>query len=271
MEFSVPSLTRLRERIIGRRNTPSAVRLESLDYNDTPKLERIVFVCGLHRSGTTLLERLLAARYELSYLRAKVPESEGQHMQSVYRPAHHYGGPGRFAFSHAMRDDLPDLWKARDCRERIMAEWSRFVVGDSPTLIEKSPPNLTKIDWLRQVFPESRFVIMVRDPRATSGATQKWSGTSLAELMMHWNAAYSQAMAAFREEDCVVIRYEDLTDAPEAEIGRVAEFLQLVPRATPGMTDDRHKELRNSNARYFEMHDGTVYGAGIWERFGYNV
>lgn len=267
----MPGPTLLRKIMMRRRDDRPASRLKDFSYNDTPELDRVVFVCGLHRSGTTLLERLLGARFELSYLRADVPESEGQHMQSVYRAARHYGGPGRFAFSRAMRDELPDLEKAENHRATIMADWSRFVVGDNGVLLEKSPPNLTKIHWLRQVFPKSRFVIMTRDPRAVSGATQKWSGTSLPELMMHWNVAYAQAMADFRQEDCTIIRYEDLIDAPEAEIERVGKFLQLAPRAASDALEMKYSKMCNSNAEYIEMHQGTRYAEGVWNRFGYNL
>jgi hypothetical protein len=267
----MPSPTLLQKLITGRRHGWPAVRLRNQKYNDTPKLDRVVFVCGLHRSGTTLLERMLAARFELSYLRADVPESEGQHMQSVYRTARDHGGPGRFAFSRTMRDELPALGDPRHCRERIIADWHRFVVGDSTTLLEKSPPNLTKIEWLRRVFPEGRFVIMARDPRAVSAATQKWSKTSLPELMMHWNVAYAQAMEDYCTEDCTVVRYEDLTEASGPVIERLGEFLQLVPRAASDALESRHSGIRNSNTDYIEMHKGTRYGAGIWNRFGYDV
>lgn len=264
-------LPRLRQHAPQRSDRPSVARLKDVGYNDRPELENVVFICGLHRSGTTLLERMLTARFDLSYLRADVPESEGQHMQSVYRPAHHYGGPGRFAFSRAMRDELADLGEAEACRDRILSDWSRFVVGDSPTLLEKSPPNLTKIPWLRQVFPNSRFVIMARDPRAVSAATQKWSKTSLPELMMHWNVAYSQAMQDFSDTDCILVRYEDLTADPQHEIDRILGFLRLMPRQDPQALEDRHSDIRNSNARYVDHHDGTRYGMGAWDQFGYRA
>ena len=267
-------LTRFGNRITGRRASAGlrpVARLEDFIYNDAPKVDRIIFICGLHRSGTTLLERLLAARFRLSYLRASVPESEGQHMQSVYRPASDYGGPGHFAFSRAMRNDLESLGKAEICRERIITDWSHFVVGESATQLEKSPPNLTKIDWLRRVFPESLFVIMTRDPRAVSAATQKWSQTSLPELMMHWNVAYSLAVEDFRKEDCTVIRYEDLIQTPEAEIGRLAEFLRLVPRVVTETLEGRHNHLQDFNTRYFKMHEDFRYGKGIWNHFGYEA
>jgi hypothetical protein len=246
-------------------------RLKDFAYNDAPQIDRTVFVCGLHRSGTTLLEHLLCSRYEFSYLRASVAESEGQLIQSVYSAARVFGGPGRFAFSDAMMAELRGLTDHGACRTRILQDWRPFVVGQAPTLLEKSPPNLTKIWWLRQVFPGSRFIVMARDPRAVSAATQKWAGTSLPELMMHWNAAYSQAMADFRDEDCVTLRYEDLIARPEEEIARLGSFCSVPPRGNAGTLEARHTEMRNSNDSYIGMHGNTRYGAGIWDRFGYAV
>ena len=61
---------------------------------------RFVFLAGLHRSGTTLLARLLAAHPEISgFSGTGVPADEGQHLQSVYPAAKEYGGPGRFGFA----------------------------------------------------------------------------------------------------------------------------------------------------------------------------
>ncbi|MGV3633712.1 MAG: sulfotransferase family protein [Pseudorhodoplanes sp.] len=257
-----------------RKSRQRTLRLPDVVYNDHPAIRDFVFICGLHRSGTTLLERLLTSRYALSYLRASVSESEGQHMQSVYSPAKTFGGPGRFAFSHDMRRELAGLDDPDRCREGILNDWRRFVVGTSSTLIEKSPPNVTKIWWLRQVFPGSRFVILTRDPRAVATATQKmgkWNKPSLPELMMHWNAAYSQAMADFAENDCVITRYEDLVESPDRELTRIAEAIGLQTDGTHGALDERFVQLLNSNDKYIEAHQGTVYGAGIWQRFGYEV
>lgn len=250
---------------------PPLARLEGITYTDDPVVERLVFICGLHRSGTTALERLLVSRYRVACLRANRPVSEGQHLQSVYSPARAFGGPGRFAFSRAMMQELEGLRDHADCRERILADWLRFVVGTAPVLLEKSPPNLTKIWWLRKVFPGSRFVVVTRDPRAVSAATQKWSGTSLTELMLHWNTAYSHAVDDFRVEDSIHLRYEDLTAHPEDEIARLGTFLECEARPEPGPLEENYTRLRNSNARYIAVHEGTRYGAGIWDHFGYEV
>ena len=63
---------------------------------------RLVFVGGLHRSGTTPLARCLAAHRQISgFANTGAEEDEGQHLQTVYPPARAHGGPGRFALSAA--------------------------------------------------------------------------------------------------------------------------------------------------------------------------
>lgn len=258
-------------RMLGKTPPHDGARMDGVIYNDDPQIDRLVFICGLHRSGTTLLERLLAASYDVSVLRANVPESEGQHMQDVYSPAHNFGGPGRFAFSEELRSELAALSDYEEHRRRIMERWSHFVVGQSPVLLEKSPPNLTKIGWLRRVFPASRFIVMTRDPRAVAAATQKWSKGPLMPLMEHWDEAHRQAIEELRDDDCSIIRYEDLTENTEAELARIAAETGLEPKLQSGDVEQRHRVLTNSNQKYIDRHPTGIYGSGAWDYFGYKL
>ena len=90
-----------------------------------------------------MLEQYLFSRFEVSALRANVPENEGQFLQNVYKPAFHYGGPGKFAFSRKMQEDLILLDNYTDFRLEITSSWAKYCVGQGDFLIEKSPPNLT--------------------------------------------------------------------------------------------------------------------------------
>ena len=71
---------------------------------------------------------------------------------------------------------------------------------------------------MRLVFPQSKFIIITRNPVATSLATQKWSKTSLELLLQHWDVAYSKAYLDTKEEDTMFIKYEDLCENPEFNI-----------------------------------------------------
>ena len=259
-----------RKKSTNRPRTGLDLRLPDVTYSPDTHITRHLFVCGLHRSGTTMLERYLHANYALSVLRADVPQSEGQFLQDVYPAAREFGGAGRFAFSAPMRAAMEALDDPVTCNTRIMEGWRRFLVGDAPMLLEKSPPNITKIAWLRRVFPGAIFLIFVRDPRAVAGATQKWSQTSLEELVMHWNAAHSIALDEMGE-DCHVIRYEDFCVDPAKAVARSGVAEHLDPRANPIEIEARFDRFEDRNADYIARHNGTRYGRGAWTAFGYDI
>jgi hypothetical protein len=61
--------------------------------------KKYVFISGLHRSGTSILFKILGSSAKISkHEKAGVPENEGQHIQTVYDPAFKHGGPGSFCF-----------------------------------------------------------------------------------------------------------------------------------------------------------------------------
>jgi hypothetical protein len=60
---------------------------------------RYVFICGLHRSGTSVLGRNVARLEDCTGFKdTGVTENEGQFLQDVYPIAKVYGGAGKFGF-----------------------------------------------------------------------------------------------------------------------------------------------------------------------------
>src|SRR5579862_6352520 len=88
-------------------STTSEVRVYGAEEaQQIAQTHAFVFLCGLHRSGTTLLFRMLREHPEMTgFANNKVAtewtplEDEGQFLQGVYPPALCYGGPGSFAFA----------------------------------------------------------------------------------------------------------------------------------------------------------------------------
>lgn len=193
---------------------------------------RLVFLAGLHRSGTTLLARLLAAHPEVSgFSGTGVPADEGQHVQSVYPPAKVYGGPGRFGFAAEahMTEDHPLV--SEQSARTLFAEWSRYWDLSRPVLLEKSPPNLLKTRFLQALFPGAAFVVLVRHPIPVTLATAKWRGTRrYHRLLAHWLRCHELFAADQpRLERVHVVRYEDLVRDPQAALDRILAFLSLEP------------------------------------------
>jgi hypothetical protein len=207
---------------------------------------RFVFLAGLHRSGTTLLARLLAAHPEVSgFSDTGVPADEGQHLQTVYPAAQVWGGPGRFGFAPEAHftEEQASAEKAR----QLFEEWSPHWDLARPLLLEKSPPNLLKTRFLQALFPGSKFVVIIRHPIPVSIPTAKWRGTRRYDLMFkHWLRCH----AIFKEDceylDHVYVRsYEDLVGDPDSVLRGIFEFLELDPIAPS------EPVLGGANEKYF--------------------
>ncbi len=211
-------------------NTPAQARSTTLG----DLAERLVFVAGLHRSGTTPLARLLAEHEDVSgFSDTGVKEDEGQHLQDVYPAARSYGGAGRFAFdprSHLTEDST--LVDDRNAA-RMLESWSRHWDLERRVLLEKSPPNLVMTRFLQALFPQARFVVVIRHPIVVALSTLKWSGPwgRVERLLDHWLAAHETFWADRSQlKASHVLRYEELVAEPEATLESLRDFLGL---ATP--------------------------------------
>jgi Sulfotransferase family len=224
---------------------------------------RFVFIGGLHRSGTSLLFRCLRDHPLISgFGDTGAPEEEGQHLQSVYRPATAYGGPGRFGFRpEAHLTEASDL-VTTDNRLRLFKEWKTYWDIEKPVLLEKSPSNLIRARFLQELFPNSYFVIVTRHPIAVAYATQKWSYTSLDELIEHWLVCHEK----FRQDQehlrrLLVLRYEDFVEQPQTALTKIYSFLDLPDHSNAIEVRD------DANEQYLRLwrtgQDGALSGDSI--------
>ncbi|MDX6414795.1 MAG: hypothetical protein QOH23_2205, partial [Gaiellaceae bacterium] len=100
--------------------------------------------------------------------------------------------------------------------------------------VEKTPLHLFQIDRIRSRFPSARFVHVVRDPRSTVAAIQRFAQhgwtTDLDETTSGVAAALGLASRLSRKlgtDTYLVVRYEDVVRAAAHELRRVAEFIGI--------------------------------------------
>lgn len=219
---------------------------------------QFVFIAGLHRSGTSLLFQCLREHPEISGFRdTGVPEDEGQHLQTVYRPAFQLGGPGRFAFAPEAHLTESSKLVTAENRERLFSQWSPYWDLHKRWLLEKTPQNLVQTRFLRAMFPNSRFIVVLRHPIAVACATQRWSRTSLHELVNHWVYAYELFENDRRYlEHVLVLRYEELVAAPQQAFEQIYEFLGV--GACPPSLQVRSDVNRKYLARWEKIQRGYV-------------
>jgi len=211
--------------------------------------KKFVFISGLHRSGTSVLSKVLANQSDVSgFHDTGVPRDEGQHLQTVFQPASYYGGAGKFGFnSDAALNENSEILTERN-KAKLRSEWSMLWNAQKSVFIEKSPPNIIRTRFLQEVFPNSYFITIVRHPIAVSYATQKWSKTSISSLIEHWltcHDIYINDRKYLNNE--IWFTYEHLVNKPKLIINHIAKFLD---------TDiDYQGEFSNENHQYFSRWD----------------
>src|SRR5512135_711556 len=100
---------------------------------ETAQSHHFVILCGLHRSGTTLLFRMLREHPAMSgFTNNKVStewealEDEGQFLQSVYPPGIVFGGPGSFAFSPGAHLTEESELLTPENKAQLVKDWSPY-------------------------------------------------------------------------------------------------------------------------------------------------
>lgn len=104
---------------------------------------------------------------------------------------------------------------------------------NTKVVIEKTPRNVFHLRQIHNMFPQARFIHMVRDGRefCASAHRRGWS-ESIYELCAWWR----EALCSFehflhkhsdKKEDIIRVWYEDLTSTPERELRGLLNFLDV--------------------------------------------
>ncbi|MGH0033767.1 MAG: sulfotransferase family protein [Myxococcota bacterium] len=136
------------------------------------RVYRPLFVCGAMGSGTTLLAFLLGQRLDT----AGVVAESARHISR--RSCLHVDRTDSFAsiadFERAIQAS-PD-WSLEAARADLQRLYRSRAVRSSDVIVDKGPnTNLTRASFLKQAFPDARFVLIYRDPVANiEGFRRKW-------------------------------------------------------------------------------------------------
>ncbi|MDE2196932.1 MAG: sulfotransferase [Gammaproteobacteria bacterium] len=186
-----------------------------------------VFIVGFPRSGTTLLDTMLAAHPQLALL------EEPPTVQAVLERLHTW--PGGYP------DALATLMPAQHAALRAAYFDSAHALSDASgrrRILDKSPFNTAHVGLIQRLFPAAHILFAVRHPcdvvlscfmsnfEPNSGTlhfTALDTGVRLYCRVMSLWLAYVEILPL---RYCPV-RYEQLVDTPAAELRRVLDFLGL--------------------------------------------
>lgn len=180
----------------------------------SPAAPRPIFVVGMPRSGTTLLESVLSAHSRVSAggERTTMPQLLAQHL--ARSAAGSSAGPDA---------DLLEQWRAAYRREPP-------AVPESAWLTDKNPLNFEAIGLIARLFPDSPIVHIRRDPLETGLSifrhqfSRLWSFTHRLEDIGHYYVQYARLMDHWERTlggRLLTIQYEDFA----GDLDRLAPML----------------------------------------------
>lgn len=215
-----------------------------------------VFVVGCPRSGTTLLRRLLDAHPGLC-----IPKAETHWIPKFYLKRKGLTDDGRVTAAFVdMLLNYPRFAKFDVSREELVGLLGGQVTVEYPEFVrrlfdlygarrgkrrvgDKTPGYARHIKLLHQLFPNSRFIHLVRDGRDVALSLRSWSrrGKSVGRLVGYASdsatttALYWEWMVRLAREAgealppgfYLEVRYEELVAATPGECRRMCGFLGL--------------------------------------------
>lgn len=223
---------------------------------------RYLFIGGLHRSGTSLVNRLANALPGAGGITGSdAPENEGVYLQGAIAHTAQSGRPMHFATNPAehLTEDHP--LNSLETKTRLENDWAPWFAPDLRWRVEKSPVNLTRMRLLQQLFPMSQFIIVLRHPEAVAASVASWVDAPAEQLIDPWIAAQAQLLGDLPYLHAVmVLRYEDIVaDTPKA-LRRIAAFLDLPETSLPELISDGNQQYQGA----LQMNPEQAEKAASW-------
>jgi hypothetical protein len=244
------------------------------DPADLAFLDRPVVITGLGRSGTSLLRNLLDSHPSLLTFSGETRFWRRASLSASYQEQVSYtvsrifmllvsldGGKGpRWNLSGGKADlqTYLNFVSLYDHYVRLMPQHPNTPVkaataafyaarGSRETQplrwVNKAPDDIRYKDVILKAFPQAKFILSIRDPRArmTSRKMRANRGSNMFDLAhqsdhvrQSWTEV-AETLAAEKPETSLLVRYEDLVQQPEAVMRRIADFLEI--EFTPSMLE----------------------------------
>lgn len=226
------------------------------------RLSVFPFFCGMGRSGTTLLRAMFDSHPDVA-----VP-GESQFIMPMAARRRRYETPSGFAADAFLRDlagqERFRMWGVPEGAVRsVMVESGTASFADAvrsafaafarahgkPRYADKTPAHIRHLPLLAELFPESRFVHIIRDGRdvALSLMERTEGAIGLDSVAIRWREMVVRGRRDGRvlgRRRYLEVRYEDLVEDPEGTVRSVCDFLELA--------------FDESMLRYFERAEEVV-------------
>jgi len=233
--------------------------------SNVPLPSRPLFIVGMHRSGTTLLERILSGHSLIG------DAGETSSVDAQIQLAADFAAPGRTEPALVERMRTVDF----DAMAHGYARHVPWLSRGRPLFTEKLPSNFWNVGAIAKAFPQARILHLVRDPMDTcfsnlrtffaGVATYSYDQAELSaffgvyrEMMDHWRSV---------APDMVLdVDYHELVDDPERMAMRIARHCGV--DYEPSMIDTSRSQGRVATASASTARQGIRRDRGsAWKHY----
>ncbi len=177
------------------------------------KKNQFLFILSPPFCGSTLLTEIISTSKNVS-CNNNIGLKEGQHLPKVH--------------DVLFTEDRWDPNKEIDWN-RIKKLWSKYWDRSKPVLLEKSPPNICRANNIDNVFSNSKYICLIRDPYAQIQSNIRRYNTDLeAAAKKYISYLKFQKNNIKTLENTLVISYEELADNPLKTKEKISTFLPLL-------------------------------------------
>lgn len=189
-----------------------------------------VFIVGMNRSGTTLIESILSRHPDVLALgeSLQLPRVEAQGGERL-------AGDGRRRGRYAATLELDRDWLSAQA-EAILKAASARAGKPFKTITDKLPDNALRLGLIAQLFPKARVIYVRRHPLdvGVSNYLQHFSAGQAFSFRLDWIGVRTRQIAETMEIwrrvldlRILDVSYEKLVRDPEQQIRRIVAFLGL--------------------------------------------
>ncbi len=224
-----------------------------------------IFLISLPRSGSTLLQHMLAVSPQIAssaepWLMLPLWGMRDPDVgRAIY--SHHTAGVAINDFI----DHIPDGERHFDdaVRDFALRLYAAAAQG-RPYFLDKTPRYYLLIPYLQRIFPQAKFVLLVRHPLAVLASICETFNRGRFRWFDYWldwiEGHHCMAEAIRRQSDhCRLVRYEDVASNPLATVGSLYEWLG-VPFDEKALSSFKDKDLpgRMGDQTGFKQYAGVV-------------
>ncbi|MHB1869894.1 MAG: tetratricopeptide repeat-containing sulfotransferase family protein [Steroidobacteraceae bacterium] len=228
-----------------------------------------IFIVGLPRSGSTLVEQILASH----------PQVEGTmeltNILAMVRELDHRGTERDSYPQSALALSMDEL----AARGRRFIEDTRVLRGDRPYFIDKMPNNFSHIGLIHAILPNAKIIDVRRHPMDACFSTYKQyfaEGQTFSYDLHDLGRYYRCYLALMDHWDEVLpgrvmhLQYEALIAHPEDTVRRLLEYCQLPFEAATLRFHENRRAVRTASAEQVRQ---PLYasGVGYWKHFAHEL